>query len=124
MSWPENVDKSQLRIDFYRGSGAGGQKRNKTSSGCRITHVPTGIATTCEAGRSQFQNRATAFSKLATKLVPLMKLEQQRERYSSKERIRTYHEKRGLVTDHRIGKDYNLAKVLDGDLDQLHSDFT
>ncbi len=122
MAWPENVDRSQLRIEFYRGSGAGGQKRNKTSSACRITHLPTKIATTCEAGRSQSQNRATAFSKLAARLVPLMKVEQQRERYSSDKRIRTYHEKRGLVTDHRTDLVYPMKTMLDGDLDEVHRD--
>lgn len=122
MGWPHNVDRSQLRIEYYRGSGAGGQKRNKTSSACRITHVPTGVATTCEAGRSQSQNRATAFKKLAFKLMPLMRNEQQKERYSSTERVRTYHERRGLVTDHRTKKDYPYNQVLDGNLDEILRD--
>ncbi len=122
MGWPGNVDKSQLRIEYYRGSGAGGQKRNKTSSACRITHVPTGLAATCEAGRSQSQNRATAFKKLCYKLVPLMKAEQVKERYPSTERVRTYHERRGKVTDHRTEKDYPYNQVLDGDLDKLLRD--
>lgn len=122
MGWPDNVDRTQLRIEFYRGSGAGGQKRNKTSSACRITHIPTGIATTCEAGRSQSQNRATAFGKLAKKLVPLMKTAELLERYRSTERIRTYHERRGLATDHRTGKDYPLNQILEGELDELLRD--
>ena len=122
MGWPHSVDKSQLRIEYYRGSGAGGQKRNKTSSACRITHVPTGIATTCEAGRSQSQNRTTAFKKLAARLVPMMRDEQGKERYSSTERVRTYHERRGQVTDHRTKKDYPYNQVLDGDLDKLMRD--
>ena len=122
MAWPHNIDKSQLRIEFYRGSGKGGQKRNKTSSACRITHIPTELAATCEAGRSQSQNRATAFGKLAAKLMPLMREEQQKERYSSTERVRTYHERRGLVTDHRTGLDYPYEKTLDGDLDKLLRD--
>lgn len=59
------VTKKDLRIDFYRGSGKGGQKRNKTSNCCRITHLPSGAVGIGESGRSQSSNRALAFRKMA-----------------------------------------------------------
>ena len=65
MAWPENVRKADLRVEYFRGSGKGGQKRNKTSSACRITHIPTGRTASSEATRSQTNNRADAFTKLA-----------------------------------------------------------
>ena len=125
MSWPESVDRSQLRIDYYRGSGAGGQHRNKTSSACRITHEPTGISTSCESFRQQAQNRKRAFLKLAKLLVPIMKAalgKGQTAFVSNREqlRVRTYHEPRGTVTDHRTGVKASYAAVLDGGLEVLH----
>ena len=124
MAWPENVDKTQLRIEYFRGSGAGGQKRNKTSSACRITHLPTGKVSACEAGRQQTKNREEAFRKLADQLVPEMKLAARRgpEDGISKERIRSYNEKRGDVYDHRTGKSYSFAQVLNGELSRVHRD--
>jgi len=117
--WPSSVDKSQLRIEYFRGSGAGGQKRNKTSSACRITHIPTGHVAACEAHRGQAKNRAEAFRKLAEKLVPTMKAAARyaplRERIEK--RIRTYHEPRGDVIDHRVPEErFRYDTVLGGDI--------
>lgn len=58
--WPNNVTKKDLRIDYYRGSGAGGQNRNKRDTACRIVHIPTGITTQAQEHRTQEQNRAAA----------------------------------------------------------------
>lgn len=117
MAWPETVRKSDLRIDFYRGSGAGGQHRNKTDSACRLTHLPTGITAQCEDERSQHLNRAKAFRRLAAKLGPMMKAAAQspKEVEGLTERIRTYNEKGSRVTDHRVpGKTFNYDKILNG----------
>lgn len=117
MSWPETVRKSDLRIDYYRGSGAGGQHRNKTDSACRMTHIPTGIVSQCEDERHQLRNRETAFLRLAEKLVPLMRaaLSSSVEVSPVTERVRTYNERGSRVTDHRISSvSFNYQRVLDG----------
>ena len=117
MSWPENVRKSDLRIEYYRGSGKGGQHRNKTDSACRITHVPTGIQCCAEEHKSQHQNRKAAFRRLADKLIPLMKQALQPETGPtiSNERIRTYHEPRQKVKDDRVpGRSWSYKDVLEG----------
>jgi peptide chain release factor 1 len=100
MAWPENVRKTDLDISYYRGSGPGGQHRNKRDTACRIKHIPTGISACAEDCKSQRQNRSKAFRKLAKQLVPLMvpKIEVEK----SNERIRTYHEPRQQVKDDRI----------------------
>lgn len=147
MGWPNSVDKSQLRIDTYRGSGPGGQHRNKTDSAVRITHIPTGISAASESERSQHFNRKTAFRLLAAKLVPIMKAAINGDRvpivpFSSAcpsckgksapppgcpacgtVRIRTYTEDRDQVVDHRIpDKSYVMRSVLEGNLDKLLKD--
>jgi peptide chain release factor 1 len=116
MVWPQDVRKKDLRVERIRGSGAGGQKRNKTSSAVRITHLPTGLVGYSEDERSQTQNKKTAFRRLADKLVPLMKQETVRERYAAGHvRIRSYHEPDQRVTDARIpGKRWRYDDVIDG----------
>lgn len=115
MAWPENVDKSQLTITCSRGSGPGGQKRNKTSSKVRIVHVPTGLSAESDETRSQHENRRLAFRKLAALLVPIMKNEARKSRYlASKERIRTYHEPDDRVTDDRCEGTWSYEQVIDG----------
>ncbi len=117
MAWPDNVTKVDLRVDYTKGSGAGGQKRNKTESAVRITHIPTGMTGYSEDQRSQTQNKKTAFRRLAEKLVPLMKREIVRERYAAGHvRIRTYHEPDQRVTDKRAsGKRWRYDDVVHGD---------
>jgi peptide chain release factor 1 len=100
MAWPENVRKTDLDISYYRGSGPGGQHRNKRDTACRIKHIPTGISACAEDCKSQRQNRSKAFRKLAKQLVPLMVPNIEVEK--SNERIRTYHEPRQQVKDDRI----------------------
>ena len=124
------IEDSDLRIDTYRASGAGGQHVNKTDSAVRITHVPTGIVVQCQAERSQLSNRETAMQILKGRLLEV-ELER-REAVLAAERgeradadfgsqIRSYvlHPYQ-LVKDHRTGmEDGNTQAVLDGDLDEL-----
>ena len=118
MAWPETVRKSDLRIDYYRGSGPGGQHRNKTDSACRITHLPTGTVAQSEEHKKQGQNKKAAFERLCKILVPKM-VAAARTKVMEKEyeRIRTYNAVRQEVVDHRTGKKAPYKKVLDGDLD-------
>ena len=125
---PIEVDESELRIDTYRSSGAGGQHVNKTDSAVRITHLPTGIVVQCQNERSQTSNKATAMRILRSRLVELE--EEKREAELAKERgaaqdigfgsqIRSYvlHPYQ-LVKDHRIDFEVgNTQSVLDGGID-------
>ncbi len=125
-----DINKSDLRIDTYRASGAGGQHVNKTDSAVRMTHLPTGIVVECQDERSQHKNRARAMSLLQAKLIDAAQEQQQSEQAESRrnlvgsgdrsERIRTYNYPQGRVTDHRINLTlYKLDEVLGGALDNL-----
>ncbi|MBP6018993.1 MAG: peptide chain release factor 1 [Burkholderiaceae bacterium] len=124
------INPSELRIDTFRASGAGGQHVNKTDSAVRITHLPTGLVVECQDDRSQHRNRDQAMQVLAARL----KAKQQQEHHDQEaaqrkslvgsgdrsERIRTYNYPQGRVTDHRINLTlYKLAYIMDGDLDEL-----
>jgi peptide chain release factor 2 len=121
------VNESDLRIDTYRSSGAGGQHVNKTESAVRITHLPTGIVVTCQNERSQIKNRSTAMKILRARLYDLelsKRAEEQAEREDAKQdiawgsQIRSYvlHPYR-MVKDHRTGMEVGDADgVLDGEL--------
>ena len=124
------IDPSELRIDVYRASGAGGQHVNKTESAVRITHLPTGIVAECQDDRSQHRNREKAMKVLATRLRDKRERESQaREAAHRKsligsgdrsERIRTYNFPQGLVTDHRINLTlYKIERIMDGELDEV-----
>ncbi len=125
-----DIDPSDLQIDTYRASGAGGQHVNKTSSAIRITHLPTGVVVTCQDQRSQHKNKDRAMSVLRSRLYDLEqnKLDSQVSADRKKqvgtgdrsERIRTYNFHQSRVTDHRINLTiYKLDDILNGDLDQL-----
>jgi len=121
MAWPNNVTEQDLRIDYYRGSGSGGQKRNRTSSACRIVHIPTGLMACAEDSRSQGQNRRNAFRRLADKLVPIMKeaLIPPRPELNNTV-VRSYREKEAQVIDKRIAGVFDYWEVLDGNgLDKI-----
>ncbi len=124
------IEKSDLRVDLFRASGAGGQHVNKTDSAVRLTHLPSGIVVECQDERSQHKNRARAMALLQAKLVDAARSEQQAEQAESRrnligsgdrsERIRTYNFPQGRVTDHRINLTlYRLDEVLQGALDVL-----
>jgi protein subunit release factor A len=125
-SWPYEVTRDDLDIKWCRGSGKGGQARNKTSNCCQITHIPTGIQVRAGEERMASQNLKLAFHKLADKLIPMMKeLIAKKNGEVTKEmvteRIRTYHEKDNRVIDDRLpGKTFSYDRVLDGkDLDKV-----
>jgi peptide chain release factor 1 len=124
------INPSELRIDTYRSSGAGGQHVNKTDSAVRITHLPSGIVVECQDERSQHKNRARAMALLAARLLDAEQTRQQSAQAQARklqigsgdrsERIRTYNFPQGRVTDHRINLTlYRLPEILDGALDEL-----
>jgi peptide chain release factor 1 len=124
------IKPSELQIDTFRSSGAGGQHVNKTESAIRITHLPTGTVVECQDERSQHKNRERAMKILVSRLYEEERRKQNEslaaERKSQvgtgdrSERIRTYNYPQGRVTDHRIGLTlYKLEQILNGDLDEL-----
>jgi peptide chain release factor 1 len=123
------IKDSDLRIDTYRSSGAGGQHVNKTDSAVRITHLPTNTVVT-SSEKSQHQNRAKAMKVLRARLYDMQRQALDDARSDARksqvgsgdrsERIRTYNYPQGRVTDHRINLTlYNLPKVMEGDLDEV-----
>lgn len=124
------IDPTELRIDTYRASGAGGQHVNKTESAIRITHLPTGLVVTCQDEKSQHKNRAKALKVLQARLFDMKEQEQHAlmsaDRKSQvgsgdrSERIRTYNFPQGRVSDHRINLTlYRLEDIMLGHLDDL-----
>jgi peptide chain release factor 1 len=124
------INPSDLRVDTYRASGAGGQHVNKTDSAIRLTHLPTGIVVECQDERSQHKNRARAMSLLAAKLKQAEVTKRETETAEMRrglvgsgdrsERIRTYNFPQGRVTDHRVNVKLNrLDDILEGDLDEI-----
>ena len=125
-----DIAPEDLKIDTFRSGGAGGQHVNKTESGVRIQHIPTGIMAICTDERSQHKNRDKAMRVLRARVHDALaskeaqKVAQERRAQvgsgDRSERIRTYNFPQGRVTDHRIGLTlYRLEAVLDGDLDEL-----
>ena len=121
------INKSDLRIDTFRASGAGGQHVNKTDSAIRITHIPSGLVVECQDERSQHKNKARAMSLLQSRLLTGIQDKQQQEQSDERrslvgsgdrsERIRTYNYPQGRVTDHRINLTlYKLAEIMEGAL--------
>lgn len=122
-----NIPESDIRVDVYRSSGAGGQGVNRTDSAVRLTHIPTGITVTCQDGRSQHKNKEKAFSILAAKLhqIELEKAQSQSKDMRSQSiqsgdrsaKIRTYNFPQGRITDHRIQQSwFNINEVLEGEV--------
>jgi peptide chain release factor 1 len=125
-----HIPDTDVDIEVYRSSGAGGQNVQKNSTAVRLTHKPTGMVITCQDERSQLQNKLRAFSILRARLYE-MEVEKRRSEIDSNrrsqvgsgersEKIRTYNYPQSRVTDHRIGiSSYNLPVVMDGDLDMF-----
>ncbi|HET7421969.1 MAG TPA: peptide chain release factor 1 [Gemmatimonadales bacterium] len=124
------IEPGDLKIDVFRSSGPGGQSVNTTDSAVRITHLPTGLVVSQQDQKSQLQNKIKAMEVLRARLLDRMIAEQEaarsRERRSMvgtgdrSAKIRTYNFPQSRITDHRINLSvFNLADVLDGDLDEL-----
>jgi peptide chain release factor 1 len=121
------INPSDLRIDTYRASGAGGQHINKTDSAVRITHLPTGIVAECQDGRSQHGNKAQALKVLTARIQEKDRAERAAKDAAERksligsgdrsDRIRTYNFPQGRLTDHRINLTlYKLLTIMEGDL--------
>jgi peptide chain release factor 1 len=121
------LNPSDLRIDTFRASGAGGQHVNKTDSAIRITHLPTGLVAECQDDRSQHRNKAKAMAVLAARLRDKDRSERAAKEAATRkgligsgdrsDRIRTYNFPQGRLTDHRINLTlYKLGQIMDGDL--------
>ncbi len=124
------INPSEVRVDTFRASGAGGQHINKTDSAVRLTHIPTGIVVECQDGRSQHKNKEQAWRVLAARIKDKQTREQQAKEAAERksligsgdrsERIRTYNFPQGRVTDHRINLTlYKIDFIMDGDLSEL-----
>ena len=124
------IDETELKIDTYRASGAGGQHVNTTDSAVRITHIPTNTVVYCQQERSQHKNKEKAMRFLAAKLAEEKQKQQQAEISSLRlsqvgsgdrsERIRTYNYPQNRVTDHRIDLTlYKLDQIMEGNLDMV-----
>src|SRR5512138_2319511 len=125
-----DIPESDIDIEVYRSSGAGGQNVQKNSTAVRLHHKPTGMIVTCQDERSQLQNKLRALSILRARLYELedekRRAEQEADRRSQvgtgerSEKIRTYNYPQNRVTDHRIGHSiYNLPAVMDGGIDEF-----
>jgi peptide chain release factor 1 len=123
-----DINKADLKVDTFRASGAGGQHVNKTESGVRFTHLPTGLVAESTEARSQIKNREIAMARLIADIQRVTREkvynEQTQKRKSlvgsgdRSEKIRTYNYPQNRVTDHRIGLTlYNLDQIMEGDLD-------
>ena len=124
------LNPSELRIDTFRASGAGGQHINKTDSAVRVTHLPTGITAECQDGRSQHSNKAKALQVLTARLQEKERSERAATEAATRkglvgsgdrsDRIRTYNFPQGRITDHRINLTlYKVLLVMEGDLDEV-----
>lgn len=124
------INPSDIKMEVFRASGAGGQHINKTSSAVRLIHEPTGIVVECQTERSQFQNREYAMKMLRSKLYEIEKEKQDSEIANTRktqvgsgdrsEKIRTYNYPQGRITDHRIGMSiFQMENFLNGDIDEM-----
>ena len=124
------INDTDLKIDTYRASGAGGQHVNKTESAIRITHIPTGLVVTCQDESSQHKNRAAALKVLRSRLLADQKEKAAAERAAERKslvstgdrsaKIRTYNFPQGRVTDHRINfTSYRLSEIMNGDIEEI-----
>ncbi|MEO3947200.1 peptide chain release factor 1 [Gorillibacterium sp. CAU 1737] len=130
-----DIKESDIRVDTFCSSGAGGQSVNTTKSAVRVTHVPTGIVATCQDGKSQNSNKEKALQVLRARIYDKF-LQEEQAKYADErkskvgtgdrsERIRTYNFPQSRVTDHRIGLTlHRLDTVLNGDLGEIIGSLT
>ena len=111
--------RKDFRVDWFSGSGAGGQHRNKHQNCCRITHLESGLVGQSQEHRERPANQKAAFRRLVQKLVQHYAPTRQKLRAQATETIRTYHEPRQTVKDHRTGLTAPYKAVLNGDIDVL-----
>ncbi len=125
-----NIRREDLRIDVFRSSGAGGQHVNRTESAVRIVHLPTGIVSECQEGRSQIQNREIAMQRLYQRIRDAQQQQSQNELAAQRrslvgsgdrsDKIRTYNYPQNRVTDHRINLTlYNLDQIMEGAIAEI-----
>lgn len=124
------INPADLKIDYFRASGAGGQHINKTESAVRITYLPTNVVVECQDERSQHKNKDKAMKILRSRIYEALQEEQSAKIASERkmqvgtgdrsERIRTYNFPQGRLTDHRIGLTiYRLEDMMNGNLDEV-----
>ena len=124
------IKPSDIKVEFYRSSGPGGQNVNKVETAVRITHLPTGYVITSQEGRSQLKNRERAMSLLRARIYDIQRAAEEKklsaERRSQigtadrSEKIRTYNFPQDRITDHRIGKSFhNIEAIFEGKLESI-----
>jgi peptide chain release factor 1 len=124
-----DIKTDDLRVEFFRASGPGGQKVNKTSSAVRITHLPTNTVVSCQDEKSQHKNRSRAMKVLRSRIYDKMQQEEHRKRSLERkgqigsgdrsQRIRTYNFPQDRVSDHRLGRNFPLAEIVEGRLEAI-----
>jgi peptide chain release factor 1 len=125
-----NIRPQDIRSEYYKASGAGGQYVNKRMSAIRIIHIPTGEVVTCQTERSLQQNKESALSVLAARLLNRQKEELDKQMGGARkaqigtamreEKMRTYNFPQDRVTDHRIGKNFHdIESIMDGKIDKM-----
>lgn len=115
-----SITKDDIDIDWFSGTGGGGQHRNKHQNCCRLTHKKTGIVAKSQSYRERQANFKKAFKTLAERVVSYYLSLEDNDKEISNERVRTYHEPRNIVIDHASGKTSTYKKVVkDGDISEM-----